>query len=321
MKQSLDKSILLTGATGFLGQQLLKKLAEHQNLALRIAVRTSESQLFAPGISVFRALDLSTQTNWTDAVEGCDVVIHAAARAHIMNEKAKNPLQEFRKINTEGTMNLAAQAAASGVKRFIFISSIKVNGESTSLNKPFVAEDLPNPQDPYAISKYEAEQGLQDLAAKTGMEVVIIRPPLIYGPGVKGNFQRMLFWLQKGLPLPLGAVKNNRSFVSIDNLNSLIMTCISNPRAANQVFLVSDDEDLSTTELLRRIGHLMNKPARLLPIPQILLSLAATVVGRKEIFERLCGSLELNINKTKDLLDWKPQVSVNEALAKILIPR
>jgi UDP-glucose 4-epimerase len=321
MKQSLVKTILLTGATGFVGQQLLKNLVEHNDLALRIAVRTPEAQLFAPGISVFRSIDLSAQTNWAEVVEGCDVVIHAAARAHIMNEKAKDPLQEFRKVNTEGTLNLAAQAAKSGVKRFIFISSIKVNGESTSANKPFSADDLPNPQDPYAISKYEAEQGLQELAAKTGMEVVIIRPPLIYGPGVKGNFQRMLFWLQKGLPLPLGAVNNKRSFVSIENLNSLIMTCISNPRAANQVFLVSDGDDLSTTELLRRISHLINKPARLLPIPQILLSWAATVVGRKEIFERLCGSLQLNINKTKDLLDWEPQVSVDEALEMILFPR
>ncbi|MBA3536188.1 MAG: SDR family oxidoreductase [Tatlockia sp.] len=321
MKQSLVKNILLTGATGFVGQQLLKKLAEQNDYALRIAVRTPKAQLFAPEICIYRSIDLSAQTNWTEVIEGCDLVIHAAARAHIMNEKAKEPLQEFRKVNTEGTLKLAAQAASSGVKRFIFISSIKVNGESTFANKPFSADDLPNPQDPYAISKYEAEQGLQELAAKTGMEVVIIRPPLVYGPGVKGNFQRMLFWLQKGLPIPLGAVTNKRSFVSIENLNSLILTCISNPRAANQVFLVSDGDDLSTTELLSRIGHLVNKPARLLPIPQILLSWAATLVGRKEIFERLCGSLQLDINKTKDMLDWKPQISVNEALEKMLFPQ
>ncbi|MBA2652901.1 MAG: SDR family oxidoreductase [Tatlockia sp.] len=310
--------ILLTGATGFVGRQLLKQLVNHEDLSLRIALRVQGTEEFKPGISVFAPFNLSEQTNWRDALEGTEVVIHAAARAHILNEKAKNPLEEFRKINVRGTLNLARQAASLGVKRFIFISSIGVNGKSTPAHQAFSADDLPNPKDPYAISKYEAEQGLQELASKTGIEVVIIRPPLIYGQGAKGNFQRLLLWLQKGLPLPLGAINNKRSFVSIENLNSLIIACISNPRATNQIFLVSDDEDLSTTDLLRRIGHLINKPARLLPIPQIALKWAATMLGQKDIYERLCASLLINTSKTKELLDWKPQKSVNEALNAFL---
>ncbi len=310
--------ILLTGATGFVGRQLLQELVKQQDLSLKIALRARGTDLVKPGISVFAPFDLSEQTNWRDALEGTEVVIHTAARAHILNEKAKDPLEEFRKINVEGTLNLARQAASLAVKRFIFISSIGVNGKSTPAHQAFSADDLPNPKDPYAISKYEAEQGLQELASKTGMELVIIRPPLIYGAGAKGNFQRLLFWLQKGLPLPLGAIKNKRSFVSIENLNSLIINCISNPRAANQIFLVSDDEDLSTTDLLRRIGNLINKPARLLPIPQVVLKCATTMLGQKEMYERLCASLLINMTKTKELLDWKPQKTVNEALKSFL---
>ncbi len=212
-------NLLLTGATGFVGRELLKKLSEQNDLSLRVASRAKDA-LFTAEISVFAPIELSASSNWQTMIKGCDLIIHAAARAHIMNEKAKNPLEEFRKVNTAGTLNLARQAAEAGVKRFIFISSIKVNGESTTTNS-FFADDLPNPSDPYALSKYEAEQGLLALAAKTGMEIVIIRPPLIYGPGVKGNFQRLLFCLQKGIPLPLGAVSNKRSFVSLENFISL----------------------------------------------------------------------------------------------------
>ncbi len=313
MTQSQTKiNILLTGATGFVGRQLLKKLSEQKEIDLRIATRIN-ANIFSPEISVFAPIELESENNWQDIVKGCDVIIHAAARAHVMNEKANNPLEEFRKINSKPTLKLAEQAAISGVKRFIFISSIKVNGEFTT-DKPFAADDLPHPDGPYALSKYEAEQGLQAIALKTGMEVVIIRPPLIYGPEVKGNFQRMLYWLKKGIPLPLGAVNNKRSFVSLENLNSLILACITNPRAANQIFLVSDDEDLSTTELLREIGYLINKPARLLPIPKFLLKWAAASLGKKEIYDRLCGSLQLDISKTKEMLSWKPQISVKEGL-------
>lgn len=311
--------ILLTGATGFVGRQLVKQLVNEKDISLNLALRSGK-ETYASEISVFAPMNLTADTDWQEALIGCDVVIHAAARAHIMDDRSENPLQEFRKINTEATLNLAKQAAGLGLKRFIFISSIKVNGELTQTNQPFTADDLPNPCDPYAISKHEAEEGLRQIASTTKMEVVVIRPPLIYGPGVKGNFQRLLTWLQKGIPLPLGAITNKRSFVALENLTSLIINCLTNPRAANQVFLVSDGEDLSTTELLRRIGFSINKPVYLLPIPQFLLKYAATLLGKKEVFERLCGSLQVNISKTKELLDWEPEVSVSEALKKVWMP-
>jgi UDP-glucose 4-epimerase len=307
--------VLLTGATGFVGQQLLKKLATRYDLRITIRKENKFNKLTIETITI---KDLCAETNLQQALEGCKVVIHAAARAHIMKDLANNPLQEFRRVNTEGTLNLAQQAASAGVKRFIFISTIKVNGELTQANQRFTADAKPNPIDSYAISKYEAEQGLQLIAAKTGMEVVIIRPPLIYGPGVKGNFQSMLFWLRKGIPLPLGAIKNKRSLVSLENLNSLIETCIEHPKAANQIFLVSDDNDLSTKELLQEVGQIIKKPVRLLPIPAILLYWGAGLLGKKAVLERLCGSLQVDIDKTKQLLDWKPQQSLKEGLAAIL---
>jgi UDP-glucose 4-epimerase len=305
--------VLITGGSGFVGQRLVQALFNQKEHHLRVAIRSPRALHFGSS-QVFSSMDLGTDTNWHDALQGTEVVIHTAARAHIMKDRAESPLHEFRKVNTEGTLNLARQAAQSGVKRFIFISSIKVNGESTLPNQAFSADDRPNPQDPYAQSKFEAEQGLQKLARETGMEVVIIRPPLVYGQGVKGNFQRILSWIQRGLPLPLGAVRNKRSFVAVDNLNSLIMTCIAHPQAANQVFLVSDGDDLSTTELLRKMGKAINKPARLIPIPQQLLHWTSIFCGQKASYERLFGSLQVDISKTKDLLNWEPKLSVDEAL-------
>lgn len=299
------KTVLLTGATGFVGRQVLKELVQQEGISLRVAVRALREQM--SNVDVFNSLDLAGKANWDKALQGCDVVIHTAARVHVMKEKAGDPLSEFRKVNVEGTLNLARQAAESGVKRFIFISTIKVNGEFTINNQPFTASDRPNPSDPYAISKYEAEQGLLQLAKTTGMEVVIIRPPLIYGPGVKGNFRTMIKMLQKGIPLPLGSVKNKRSLVSLDNLVSLILRCLDHPKATNQVFLVSDGEDLSTTALLRKLGETQNKPALLLPVPQGILKLGATLLGQKAFFQRLCGSLQLDISKTCQLLDWMPR--------------
>jgi len=260
--------------------------------------------------------DLTEQVNWEQVVAGQDVIIHSAARVHVMNDQSADPLVEFRKVNVDGTLNLAQQAAAAGVKRFIFISSIKVNGEGTLCGNPYTAFDTPAPQDPYGISKVEAEIGLRQIAEDTGMEVVIIRPVLVYGPGVKANFRSMMSWLNKGLPLPLGAVHNKRSLVSLDNLVDLIVTCIDHPAAANQTFLVSDGEDLSTTELLRRMGKALGKPARLLPIPASLLEMGATLLGKKEVAQRLLGSLQVDIEHTCDTLSWKPKVTVDEALAK-----
>jgi len=259
-----------------------------------------------------------------------------------MHDTATDPLTEFRRTNTAATLNLAQQAADAGVRRLIYLSSIKVNGESTAPGQPFTAEETPpnlplsgegqetasslhsspdkgrpggvSSKDPYGQSKREAEQGLREISQQTGLEIVIIRPTLIYGPGVKANFLSMMNWLHKGIPLPLGNIHNQRSLVALPNLISLITTCIDHPAAANQTFLVADGEDLSTTELLQRLSHALGKPARLLPIPPSWLETALTLVGKRAIAQRLCGNLQVDISKTRDLLGWTPPVSVDEAL-------
>ena len=234
-----------------------------------------------------------------------------------MNDSAKGSLNEFRKVNVEGTLNLARQAADAQAKRFIFISSIKVNGESTDPGKPFTVEDQPNPMDPYGISKWETEVGLHQVAKETGLEVVVIRPPLVYGPGVRANFLRMMRWINSGAPLPLGAIHNKRSLVALDNLVDLIVTCIEHPAAANQTFLAGDGEDLSTTELLQRIGKALGKPARLIPFPASMLTFVASLLGKWDVAHRLCGSLQVDISKARTLLGWEPPVSLDEGLRKV----
>jgi len=259
--------------------------------------------------------DLLPPTKWETALLGIDVVVHCAARVHVMHDDASDPLDAYRIVNVDGTLNLARQAAQAGVRRFVFISSIKVNGEATQPGRPFTADDIPMPVDPYGVSKLEAEQGLQIIAAQTGMEVVIVRPPLVYGPGVKANFESMMRWLARGLPLPLAAVtENRRSLVALDNLVDLVVTCLKYPAAANQTFLVSDGEDISTADLLKRMGDAMGQPARLLYMPPALLKLGATLLNKPGIYQRLCGSLQLDITKTRQLLDWTPPVLVDEGL-------
>jgi len=307
--------VLLTGSTGFVGQALLARLAAQPALDLVAVSRRPASGLPA-GVVHAQISDIAADTSWRSALRGVRVVIHSAARVHVMNDKVADPLAEFRKVNVEGTLNLARQAVAAGVKRFIFISSIKVNGESTAPGKPYSAETQPAPVDSYGISKLEAELALRALAAETGLEVVIIRPPLVYGPGVKANFLSMLRWLSKGIPLPLGAVHNRRSLVALDNLVDLIVTCIDHPVAANQTFLVSDGEDLSASELLRRMGTALGKPARLLPIPSGFLETCAAMLGKQALSQRLCGSLQVDISKTRELLGWTPPLSVDDGLRK-----
>jgi nucleoside-diphosphate-sugar epimerase len=255
-------------------------------------------------------------TDWQHVLTGGEVVVHLAARVHVMADKSSDPVHEYRNTNVEGTLNLAQQAATAGVRRFVFVSSIKVNGEATKTGHSFSADDSPAPLDPYGVSKMEAELGLREIAAKTGMEVVIIRPPLVYGPGVKANFQTMVRWLSRGVPLPLGAINNKRSLVALDNLVDLIVTCISHPAAANQTFLVSDGEDLSTTQLLRRMGQAMGKSVRLIPVPPALLKAGAALVGKPELAQRLCGSLQVDISKTRQLLGWNPPITVDEGLRR-----
>ena len=234
-----------------------------------------------------------------------------------MAERAHNPLVEFRRVNVDGTLNLGRQAAAAGVRRFVFVSSIKVNGEDTPSGRRFSNGDAPTPQDPYGISKMEAEQGLRQIAADTGMEVVIVRPPLVYGPGVKANFAALMRAVQRGIPLPLTSVTHNRrSFVALDNLVDLLITCIDHPAAANQTFLVSDGEDLSTADLLRRLGSAMEKPARLFPVPPSLLQLGANLLGKGDMAQRLLGNLQVDISHTRQTLGWTPPVSVDEGLRR-----
>ena len=305
--------ILLTGVTGFIGNNIANKLTRIVDVQLTAAVRR---KVTLPNINVVQVNQIDSQTVWNAALNHAEVVIHAAGRAHIIKEYQADPLAEFRRVNVDGTLNLARQAVAAGVKRFIYISSIKVNGEQTPLRQPFTAEDTPAPEDAFGISKWEAEQGLLQLAAETGMEVVIIRPPLVYGPGVKGNFASMIKLVSKCLPLPLGAIHNQRSLVGLDNLVDLIITCIDHPAAANQVFLAADGQDLSTTGLLRGVARAMGKPSRLIPVPSSLLMLGATLIGNKAMAQRLLGSLQVEISKARDLLGWEPLISVEEGLRR-----
>ncbi|WP_313130900.1 UDP-glucose 4-epimerase family protein [Stutzerimonas nitrititolerans] len=306
--------VLLTGGSGFVGSCVAKRLLDEGH-RVTAAVRGSEMR-FDARLECWRFEELSADQDWRVALEGKSLVIHCAARVHVMSDSAVDPLSEFRNVNVDGTCALARQAAEAGVRRFIFISSIKVNGESTSLGLPYRADDIPAPQDFYGISKFEAEQGVRKVAAETGMEVVIIRPPLVYGPRVKGNFASMITLVGKGFPLPLGAIHNKRSLVGIDNLVDLIVYCIDHPAAANQVFLAGDGEDLSTTELLRGVGKALGKPARLIPVPAGLLQFGATLLGRKAMAQRLLGSLQVDISKTCELLDWKPPYTVEEGLRR-----
>lgn len=306
--------VLLTGGSGFVGSRIAKRLLD-DDYQVTAAVRDSRAKLDVR-LDPWKFEDLTSDQDWSAVVEGRELVIHCAARVHVMNEFVANPLNEFRKINVDGTCALARQAAEAGVRRFIFISSIKVNGEGTPLGLPYRADDVPAPQDFYGLSKLEAEQSLMRLAAETGMEVVIIRPPLVYGLGVKGNFASMIKLVDKCVLLPLGAIHNKRSLVSIDNLVDLIIRCIDHPAAGNQVFLAGDGEDLSTTELLLGVGKAMGKTARLIPVPAGLLLFGATVLGKKAMAQRLLGSLQVDISKTCELLDWKPPYTVDEGLRR-----
>ncbi len=279
--------VLVTGATGFVGQALCSTLAG--SYVVR-GVKRKSSLARCPSEVQSVIGELAADSEWFAALDGIKVVVHCAARVHVTDGYSADSLTAFRRINVDGTLNLARQAAVAGVRRFIFLSSVKVNGKQSMAGNPFAADQQPNPCDPYGVSKKEAEDGLRALAVETGMDVVIIRPPLVYGPAVKANFLAMMRWLLCGLPLPFGsATENRRSLVATDNLVDLIATCINHPAAANQTFLVSDGEDLSTADLLRRTGRALGTPVRLIPIPLGLLQSAATVLGRRDVAQRLCG--------------------------------
>ena len=307
--------ILVTGASGFVGRAMVARLLQRHQV--RISTRAATIERIHAKVEVSPDKCLSPAQDWSDALARVSTVVHCASRVHVMSEQATDRFLEFRHINVDGTLNLARQAVEAGVKRFVFLSSIKVNGENTSAGCPFTADQQPEPGDPYGVSKMEAELALRSLTSQSGMEVVIIRPPLVYGPGVKANFLEMMRWLSHGVPLPLGAVtQNKRSLVALDNLVDLVETCIDHPAAANQTFLVSDGDDLSTAALLQRLGIALGRPARLIPIPVGLLKLGAALLGRSAVAQRLCGSLEVDIGKTRELLGWSPPVSVDEGLRR-----
>ena len=306
--------VLITGANGFVGSALRESL-EKDGVSVRCAVRSQKSGQDLTNEIVIGGLSL--ETDWTTALQNVDCVVHLAARVHIMKDRSSEPLAEFARVNVEGTANLARHAAAAGVRRFIFLSSVKVNGEFTEAGRPFTVDDVPDPVEPYGISKHEAEQLLCEITSETNMELVIIRSPLVYGFGVKANFKSMMHWLSRGIPLPLAAVtQNRRSLVALDNLVDLIVTCLNHPAAANQTFMVSDGEDLSTADLLRRMGEAQLTPAQLFYMPIAALRLGATLIGKQSIYQRLCGSLQVDITKTRQLLGWAPPVSVDEGLRR-----
>lgn len=309
--------ILVTGANGFVGRRLCEHLLD-ENFEVAAAVRLDEKAVSLSRLDqlcLHKVGDICRDTYWGSALEGVDTVIHLAGRAHIMRERAADPLGEFRRINRDAALSLARQAVGNRVRRLIYLSTVKVHGELSS-DRPFTEQDPPDPQDAYAVSKWEAEQGLTAIAREGGLELVIIRPPLIYGPGVKGNFRRLLEWLRRGMPLPLAGVNNRRSLVNLDNLVDLIALCISHPAAAGQTFLVSDDRDLSTLELTRALAQAMGRKARILPLPGRMLISLLTAVGKQGLAQRIFGSLQVNPSKIKELLGWRPRHSVEEGLAR-----
>lgn len=306
--------VLVTGAAGFIGRAVVAELSRNGTQVTAIVRRPWS---FAGHIKVCQVDDIGPETRWDEALVGCGAVVHLAARVHVMREDTHNPLAAYRHVNTEGTLALARQAATAGVRRMIFVSSIKVNGKATAPGAVFTEADPPAPVDPYGVSKAAAETGLLALGSEKAMEVVIVRPPLVYGPGVRGNFLNMMRWVASGIPLPLGAVNGNRrSLVGLDNLVGLLLACLHHPAAANQVFLAADGEDISTTALLRRTAAALGVPARLVPVPLAVLEVGAAAVGNRALAERLFGNLQVDIGKAKRILGWRPAVSVDEGLLR-----
>jgi nucleoside-diphosphate-sugar epimerase len=303
--------VLVTGANGFVGSAVVARAAD-RGFTVRGAVRRDAS--LPAGVERAQVGDLDDATAWEQAVAGVDVVVHAAARVHVMRETASDPLADFRRVNTAGTLHLARKAAEYGVRRLVFVSTIKVNGESTEPGRPFTSEDRPSPADAYAVSKHEAELGLFDISARSALEVVVVRPVLVYGPGVRGNFLSMLRWVSRGTPLPIGAIRNKRSFVAVDNLADLLLQCAVHPGAVGSTFLVSDGDDISTAALAGRIGDALGRPARLISVPVALLRAGGLLSGRSESVRRLCDSLQVDMSRTRRLLGWTPPVSMQAAL-------
>ncbi len=307
-------NVLVTGATGFVGTALLKRMG-HENFNVRAAVLAGEQTSHLPS-AVEKALvqPLSNTAEYADALRGIDIVVHLAARVHVMNEHAVDPLAEYRMANVSGTERLARQAASAGVRRLVFLSSAKVNGEGRPAL--YTEDDPPSPEDPYSISKREAEDALRRVERETGLEVVIIRPPLVYGPGVKANFRRLLEMVVRGIPLPLGCIRNRRSLIGLGNLADAIVVCSIHQRAAGNTYLVSDGDAISTPELVRQIAAALGRPARLFPLPLMLMRLAGVMTGKGASVERISGSLMVDSGKIRRELNWEPPLSMAQGLAE-----
>jgi len=313
--------VMVTGANGFVGKALTDFLTNNDIQSVPCIRKLRPETDFGDSV-VFECGDINKATNWKEALSGVDIVVHTAARVHVMSEKSSNPLDEFRRVNVDATLNLAHQASKAGVKRFIYLSSVKVNGESSAYGNSLKSSDSINPVGPYAISKLEAEQQLFKLSLDTGLEIVIIRPPLIYGPGVKANFAMLASAVRLGLPLPLGRITQNvRSMVSLDNLVDFISVCLKHPAAANEVFMVSDGEDVSTADLVLRMAKVYKRNIWLIPVPISVLDKAAYLVSKQDVLARLVGSLQVDIQKNFDLLNWKPKMNLDDGLSVALASR
>ena len=311
--------VFVTGASGFIGQSICKFLATSKHIVCG-AVR---DKISIPNTSTIKYLnigDITLQKNWKNILAGYDCVIHCASRAHVINEIKINSLETYRLINLKSTVELAKQCSIAGVKRMIFLSSIGVLGSNTNNRKPFLYSDKPNPTDNYALSKYEAEQELSKISKETGLEIVVIRPPLVYGPFAPGNLKRLIKIISYGIPLPFSLINNKKSLVGIDNLINLITLCIEHPSAAGKTFLVSDGEDISTPDLISYITSNMGRSARLFSLPIPLLKLSSQIIGRQREIDRLIGSLQVDINYTRKLLNWAPPVSVKEGIRRMIEP-
>jgi nucleoside-diphosphate-sugar epimerase len=307
-----DKRILVTGASGFVGRSLCSHLVSVGFPVRGTLLPWEEPKSLAEGVTPVVVEPLQGETEWWDALNGVDTVIHLAARVHIMSDPSADPLAEFTKVNTDGTRRLAREAAEAGVRRLVFVSTVKVNGEETA--EPYSERSPALPTDPYGISKWQAEQALREVEAQTGLEVVVLRPTLVYGPGVKANFLNMMKVIQCGTPLPLASVRNRRSLIYLGNLVDALATCASHPGAAGQTFLVSDGEDLSTPELVRLTASALGSPARLFPFSTSLMQLTGKLAGKSAQMSRLTGSLAVDSSRIRNELGWRPPYTVKEGL-------
>lgn len=302
--------VLVTGATGFVGAAVVRQLLSQGHTLVQVARSVQNSSQ-----DIIHAVELGARPHWPPLLEGCDAVVHLAARVHVMQETVTDAANQYDKINVDATKYLAEQAVKAGVKRFIYLSSLKVNGEENSNGRAFVESDAPQPKDNYAQSKYQAEQVLLNIAKKSALEVVIIRPPLVYGPSVRANFLSLLKVVNRGVLLPLKSVRNQRSYVYVENLAHFILLCLEHPSAANQIYLVSDGHDLSTPELIQKCAEALGVKPRLISFPQSWLAYFCKPFGKSGIYQRLCGDLSVDISKAKNLLGWQPPYSVEEGLA------